>query len=144
MKVFGLVAHPHEHQRVNSATWYATALVLLAALGSPLQAALGVVVLGVGDPVAGYVGRRFGRVRLVNGRSLEGSLGFAVSATAAAWAAALAFSGGALGLLPALAVAAGAAVAGAAAELVSRRLDDNFTIPLAAALGAALVQRLLG
>jgi len=144
MKVFGVVAHAHEHQRVNSATWYATALVLLAWLATPLQAAVGVVVLGVGDPLAGYVGRRFGRVRLVNGRSLEGSLGFAVGATAAAWVMLLALYGGQRSPLAALAVAGAAALLGALAELVSRRLDDNFTIPLTAALGAALAQLALG
>jgi dolichol kinase len=142
MAAFGRVAHPHEHQRVNSATWYATALVLLALVGSPLLAALGVVVLGVGDPAAGYVGRRFGRVRLVNGRSLEGSLAFLGAALAVAVPTAWVL-GGHLAPLAWVGAAVAASVAGAVAELFSRRLDDNFTIPLSAAAGAALALALL-
>jgi dolichol kinase len=65
MRFFGPVAHPHERHRVNSSTWYVTALILLSLVG---------------------------------------------------------------------------AVAGALAELSSTRLDDNFTIPLAAAAAAAGAQ----
>jgi dolichol kinase len=144
MGCFGKVAHPHEHQRVNSATWYATALVLLALTGSPLLAALAVVVLGVGDPVAGYVGRRYGRVKLVNGRSLEGSLAFLGSALAAALATTWGLGWGRhLSLAQGVGAAAAASLAGAVAELISHRMDDNFTIPVSAAAGAALALALL-
>lgn len=86
MKVFGSVAHPHEAHRVNSATWYATALVLLALTQSTVLCVAGVAVLGLGDPMAALVGRRFGRVRLMHGRSLEGTLAFIVSGSLATFA----------------------------------------------------------
>ena len=69
MRFFGPVAHPHETHRVNSATWYATALVMLALTQSTLLCVVGVLVLGVGDPMAALVGRRLGRTRLMHGRS---------------------------------------------------------------------------
>jgi dolichol kinase len=143
MRVFGRVAHPHEHQRVNSATWYATALLGLALFGSPVHAAVGVVVLGVGDPMAASIGRRFGRVRLANGRSLEGSLAFVVFGGLAALLVLLALYHRQVTGLQAVGAASLAAVCGAAAELFSSRLDDNFTIPLSAAAGAALALALL-
>lgn len=136
MWLFGPVAHAHERFRVNSATWYATAMTLLALVAPMPAAMLGVAVLGFGDPVAAIVGRRFGRTHLRNGRTLEGSVAF----VAAAWLA----SAAALALFaPEVAmrgtVACLAAVFGALAELYSDDVDDNLTIPLGAALGAALV-----
>jgi dolichol kinase len=143
MKVFSKVAHPHETKRVNSATWYATALVLLAATQSTALCVAGVVVLGVGDPMAALVGRRFGRTKLMHGRSLEGTLAFALSAAAATFIV-LALFHPAMGLGFALAAGATAAVFGAVAELVSLRVDDNFSIPLSAAAGVWLLGALLG
>lgn len=137
MRFFGPVAHPHETFRVNSATWYATALVLLALTQSTPLCIAGVAVLGVGDPIAALVGRRFGRIKLLHGRSLEGTLAFVLSATVVT-AALFALFHPALGLGGAVVFAACASVAGAIAELVSMRVDDNFSIPLSAASGVAL------
>jgi dolichol kinase len=142
MKLFNPVAHPHEVQRVNSATWYTTALLLLAATQSTMLCVTGVVVLGIGDPIAALVGRRFGRIKLLHGRSLEGTLAFALSATVATFAAfALFYSSMGLGL--ALGLAAAASIAGALAELFSLRVDDNFSIPLSAAAGVVVMTTLL-
>ncbi len=137
MRFFAPVAHPHETFRVNSATWYSTALVGLALTRSSALCVLAVAVLGVGDPIAALIGKRFGKVKLLHGRSLEGSLAFLVSAWTVAFALLFAFHG----LTPsrALATAGAGAFAGALAELLSTRVDDNLSIPLCAALGGALV-----
>lgn len=135
MRLFAPVAHPHERHRVNSSTWYVTALLALA-IFAPLRAAeIGILVLALADPAAGIVGRRFGRTRLLAGRSLEGSLAFlAVGAAAAfAWLSWLS----ALPRPAAIVLAVAGAAAGALAELASTRLDDNFTVPVAAAAAAA-------
>jgi dolichol kinase len=141
MALFAPVAHAHERHGINSATWYCTALVLLA-LFAPLRAAeVGVVVLGLADPAAGFIGRRFGKTRLRKNRSLEGSLGFVVvgALAAGAW---LAVSGGvALPALAVLAVVGG--VVGALTEIGSTRLDDNFTIPVTVALAVSLAQQVV-
>jgi len=132
--VFGPLAHPHEHHRVNSATWYATALLLLALTQSKFLCTVGVAVLGFGDPAAAVLGRRFGRVQLIHGRTLEGTLSFVAASTAAAFTAlalGYPYSPG-----QALLLALAGSAAGALAELVSLRVDDNFTVPLSAACGA--------
>lgn len=134
MRVFGLIAHPHEHHRVNSATWFCTALVVLATLFPMPAGAAALAILGFGDPAAALVGRRFGRTQLINGRSLEGSAAFVATGTLMAGALLqvahpeIAHPWWAAGL---------AATLGAVAELVSRRVDDNLSIPVAAAFGAA-------
>ena len=140
MKLFALVAHPHEAHRVNSSTWYATALVCLAATGRIELCVMAIAVLGIADPAAAIVGRRFGKTKLVNGRSLEGSLTFFVVGTLAALAAGLLH----LPLWTALAAALGASALGAVTELYSRKIDDNFSIPLASASGAWLMLLAVG
>lgn len=134
MRLYGKVAHPHEWHQTNSGTWYATALVALSMTGNTLLCLVPVAILTYADPAAALVGRRFGRIRLVHGRSLEGTLAFFVVGSLAAFIAA------SLGQGVPLAVAAWVAVSAAAcaalAELVSHRVDDNLTIPLAALAGA--------
>ncbi|MBK7861220.1 MAG: hypothetical protein IPJ65_21945 [Archangiaceae bacterium] len=110
LKFFKHIVHTHESVRVNSSTWYATALVLLTLTHSPKLCLVAVAVLGVGDPVAAFIGRRFGRIKLIHGRSLEGSLAFWVSGSAFAFALLRLFHPE-LALGPALAVAAAAAAA---------------------------------
>ena len=136
MRIFSPVSHPHEEHRINSSTWYTTALCLLGLLGEPLVAAVAVGVLAAGDPAAALVGRRFGRTRLLNGRSLEGSAAFVVAGGALAWAT-LRVWHPELDPAQGLVVAGAAALLGAVGELASGRIDANFSIPLAAALGAA-------
>ena len=129
MWLFGPVAHAHERFRANSASWYATAMTILAFTAPTPAAMMGVAVLGFGDPFAAIVGRRFGR-------TLEGSLAFVLFGWAAGVAALAAF---APGVEDRVLVALAAAVVGALAELFSFGLDDNLTIPLGASLGAAIV-----
>jgi dolichol kinase len=143
MKVFAPVAHPHEWHRVNSATWYACALFLLAWADVGPASAVALAALGYGDPTAALVGRRYGRTELLNGRTLEGALGFvAAGSVAGIVVVSLLFPAIAL---PSVVVAAFVgSTAGAIAELVSKRVDDNFSIPLAAAAAAALALTALG
>jgi dolichol kinase len=143
MKAFSPVAHPHEAHRINSATWYATALVIMSLTGMHHAQLIGLAILGVGDPVAAVVGRRYGRTKLVNGRSLEGSSAFVVVGTGfSALLVGTLYPG--LPTLPLLAASAAGATAGALAELFSRRIDDNLTVPVSAMFGAGLVFSLLG
>ena len=135
MRFFGPVAHAHEWHRVNSATWYATALLLMAFV-VPLEAAeVGVVVLALADPTAGIIGRRFGRWRLASGRAFEGALAFASTGFLAAFAwMTVAGSYEASRLW----VAGVAGLVGAVVELLVSRVDDNLAIPLATSLAVAL------
>jgi len=83
MKGLGAFAHPHEHYRVNSGTWYISALFVLSLTTTPLIATIAVIVLGFADPAAAIIGRRWGRLKIYAGRTLEGSLAFVVAGTLA-------------------------------------------------------------
>lgn len=143
MWAFSAVAHPHEQHRVNSSTWYVTALLLLSLTGETTLCAVAAGVLALADPAAATIGRRFGSIKLVNGRSLQGSLTFAVTGALAAWAILELFNPELSGWrAPVLGLFA--AVPAAIAELLSRRIDDNFSIPMTAAAGLWVGLLLLG
>ena len=111
-------------------------VTLIAALAPMRGAELAVLVLGLADPAAGVVGRRFGRIQLSANRTLEGTLAFVVVGALASLIWLLA-----TGAAPvqALIVALVAGTAGALAELgSSRRFDDNFSIPVAVALATGI------
>jgi dolichol kinase len=142
MRFYGPVAHAHERHRVNSATWYATALMVLSLTIRPSFAATAVAVLGFADPAAGFVGRRYGKTKLRSNRSLEGTSAFAVVAFVSAFVTLSALTH--VALAPRLVCALIGAVAGALAELFSSRIDDNLSVPAAVGAAIALTAQILG
>lgn len=135
VRFFQMIIHPHEHHHVNSATWYATALFLLAIFSPQLASASALAILGFGDPAAGLVGRRWGKRPLAGGRTLEGSLAFVLFATLATFGVLVLFHPVApMGKLFAVSVCG--AFAGAVAEAFSSKVDDNFLVPVASAAAA--------
>jgi dolichol kinase len=143
MQVFALVAHPHEAHRVNSATWYTAAMVVLSLIGSSMIGAVAVIILGLADPAAAVFGRRYGKTKLANGRSLEGTTTFIVVGTLAALAVLVTFHPE-VGLRWAFGAAFIAALFAGIAELYATYIDDNLAIPCAAAAGMLLAQALAG
>lgn len=135
MRAFGPIAREHERNHVNSATWFGTGILLASVLWSPLPGIMALLAAAVGDPTAGFVGRRWGRTRLYLGRSLEGSLAFAVATflVGAPWAWVFHHD---QGLVACLVAPAAAGVAGAVVEHLSSTVDDNLAILIASG-GAA-------
>ena len=97
MRLFARVAHPHEAVQVNSATWYTTAIFVLAVAFPVYAGVAGLMVLGFGDPAAAAIGQRFGRRRIAAGRTLEGSVAFVAVGTGPAFAGARDLAHGARG-----------------------------------------------
>ena len=133
MKFASKVSHSHESYRVNSSTWYTTALVVLVLLGVPIIAQIAVLILAFCDPIAATIGRKYGKTKLINNRSLEGTGAFFVSGVFIASAVIfLVPNTYALGLK--IAIILIAAFSGAVVELASKNIDDNFSIPVGVAL----------
>ena len=112
--------------------------VLAAACVSALffrtpYSALAMATMLLADTAAALIGRRFGKHRFPNGKSLEGCLAFFVTGTLVMVAGFFAFA------YPPLVLAGGllGIVAATLLELFNceLHLDDNFTIPLAAGGG---------
>ena len=105
---------------------FASALTVTCLAPSPVAAASMAVML-LGDTAAALVGRRFGRHKFFNGKSLEGCIAF----LAAGYAGAMIFLQGAYWpeMIPAV-------FAGMLVEFFEKNLhlDDNFSIPVVTAL----------
>ncbi|MEC7987374.1 MAG: hypothetical protein VX278_19555 [Myxococcota bacterium] len=134
MGLLGRFAHPHEAKRVNSSSWFVTAVFILALLSNKPLLMVSVGILGISDPLAAVIGRKYGTIALVYGRSVQGSLTF--------WCSAMLVSSAlVLLMVPSLSITAVlltsvcASTMGTLAELLSKRVDDNLSIPLAVALG---------
>jgi dolichol kinase len=115
-RLFSFLASPREARGVASSTWYAIGVVLTLLVFPRQEALAGILVLALADPVAGFVGRIWGRHRLGRG-TWEGTLSF----TAVAFLALLLY-------VPWWA-ALGTALATAWVEQVPWSLDDNLVIP---------------
>jgi len=146
-EVFGSISRPSEAWRMNSASWGGIAIVIMLGAGVPrLACVAAVLTLGIGDPMAALIGKRWGKHKLVGSKSLEGTLAFVASAAAlvAAWLAI--FEPASFGTTSHLAtlwaaapLALAAGVAGAVVELLSSHLEDNLSIPLAVAAATAFL-----
>jgi dolichol kinase len=117
-RAFAALASPREARGIASSTWYGIGILAAFALFPRQVAVSSVLVMGLCDPVAGYVGRRFGR-RAFLGGTLEGSLAFVAVAVLV------------LAARHPIGPAVAAAVLSALAERRSWPLDDNLAVPLA-------------
>ena len=138
MAFYGAVAHPHEHHRINSATWYCSALLILATCFEMYQIAIALAVLGFADPAAALIGRRFGKVKLINNRTLEGTLTFVATGLIVSLLVMGIWHHNNFTLFEIFVVSLAASCLGAVGELFAGRLDDNILTPVAAAVGAYL------
>ncbi len=131
-----------EEVRESAMIPYAIA-VLLTILTVPKPAALiAVYTLAIADPLAAIVGIQWGRRRLAQNRSLEGSAAFFAATLIIA---AVVLAEGADG--PALSIGAAAiaiALVGAGCELLPLRIDDNLTIPLVVGFTTWIVAAMFG
>jgi len=124
-----------ERHRTSSTTLFLLSCLMTILVFGRSVAIASILMLVFGDPIAEWVGTRFGRVPLL-GKTLEGTAGgFAACLIATA----------PLALLPDM--TAGVLLVGATAasicELLPLPVDDNFTIPLGAGLAMTLTQAAL-
>ena len=105
------------------------AALLINLLFAPVIAAAALAVMLTGDAAAALIGRKFGRHKLVNGKSLEGFLSFILAGYTALTAVFF------ISQMPGNFYLWGlvGVVLAAVVELFQKqlKLDDNFTIPLA-------------
>jgi dolichol kinase len=131
-----------EQVREAAMTPFAIAVLLTILAVPKLAAMVAIYTLAIADPLAAVVGIRFGRRRIADHRTLEGSLAFFVVAAAIA-ALVLRWGTGAPGLTVAGASAA-IGIAAAGCELLPLRIDDNLTIPIFVGFATWLISALFG
>lgn len=111
-----------ESSHALGSTYMAAASLLVFLFFDKELAILALIYIAVGDPMAGVVGRRYGRVK-IGRKSLEGTLAFAVGAGGVGCALIAA------GLDVPYEVGLAGAGAAALMELIPVRVDDNLTVP---------------
>ncbi|MBI4699783.1 MAG: hypothetical protein HY744_01230 [Deltaproteobacteria bacterium] len=136
-RIFAPISRPGEAHRTCTSTWYLGGLMIGVWFFPQRAIELGTLVLAFGDPVASLVGKRWGRTKIWADKSLAGTLAF-IAVSFGLCTAFICWRLPALGLASALGTAAAVSLAGALAELVSTKLNDNLTIPLVAGLVATL------
>ena len=113
------------------------AALLLNLIFPPLIAAASMAVMLTGDAAAALIGRKFGKHKIVNGKSLEGTLSFiAVGYIFLSIVGIICGAPGIFYILGAIGVIASSIV-----ELFTEqiKIDDNFTIPLTVGLILSLM-----
>lgn len=126
LPVFKQTIRPRELHRVNSASVFAWTLTGVTILAPMPAVQIGLLILALADPAASLVGKRWGSRKLWKQKSWAGSgaffgVAFVCAALGFTWMA---------GLPAGLSLGLGAVVAFASAgtELLSDRMDDNFTV----------------
>jgi dolichol kinase len=127
-----------ERAKISTTTLFlASALITIVAFPRGIAIAA-LLFLTVGDPVAEIIGVNYGRIKILGGKTLEGTIaGFLACLLAASPLLLLER----LDLSP-VALLIGAAAA-AVTELFTLRVDDNFTVPIGSGLAMVAARWLL-
>lgn len=131
-----------ERVRESAMIPYAISILLTILTFPKTIALIAIYTLAVADPASAIVGIRFGRHRVVEGRSVEGSLAFFAVTLAVSWIA----LGGEPSATARMRAGASFSIALAAAlgEMLPLRIDDNLTIPLLVGFAAWAICSLVG
>lgn len=142
IRVFGAVMREHESQALSGLTYLLIGGVILLGFFERHVINLSLLFLAIGDPLASYVGIRWGRDRILGNKTLQGTLAafFACSAVAAAY-----YYLNGIMTERILIVAPISGLIGAATELIPiGKLDDNLTCPVLSAVGLSALFFLYG
>lgn len=131
----GILMKERELNSITAATHMLIATVFCLGVFDKEVGALAILYTAAGDPSAATIGERFGRIKIAGKKTLEGSLAFAVAASAIALAVGLPSTD------VSLVIAFAGVIAAALAELSPWRgrlpflgpVDDNLLVPVAAA-----------
>jgi len=120
------ITRPHERERVAAHIYFAAASFIVVYFFPPEVAVGAITVATLGDALAAIIGKSFGKHRFSNGKSLEGSIAYFLTALLI-----LVFL---VGFVPALV----GALVGTVVEFYNVPPDDNFSNQLAVALAVYL------
>jgi dolichol kinase len=142
-KDFGPLMRDYELDGLSGSSWFFFSGLIALVAFPKLAAGMGIVFLAIGDPLASFVGVRWGRIKLPGKKSLEGSLALATLCSLVGTVILVGLGGLTLGTAVLVAVLSG--IAAAFAEwLPIKKVDDNFTMPLVTGAVASLLLLAVG
>jgi diacylglycerol kinase (CTP) len=142
MRIFGPVMRQHEAKAFSGLTYLLVGGAILLAFFQQHVITLSLLFLAIGDPLASYVGIRFGRDRILGNKTLQGTL---AAFFACAGIAGVYYYLNGIMTERLLIVAPISGLIGAATELIPIwKLDDNLTCPVLSAVGLTALFYLYG
>ncbi|CAN5537233.1 dolichol kinase [soil metagenome] len=141
-RVFGAVMRKHESNSLSGLSYLLLGAMILLAFFPRHIINLSLLFLAFGDPLASYVGIRFGRDRILGNKTLQGTL---AAFFACAGIAGVYYYLNGIMTERLLIVAPISGLIGAATELIPIwKLDDNLTCPVLSAVGLSALFYLYG
>ena len=136
LKVMGPLMRESEKSSYSGMPFYALGVGLTLFLFPERIAILAILFLIFADPIASTIGIIYGREKLIEGKSLQGSLACLVTCYFLSIGYGMYFGvpGSVL-----LGFSLLAAMVGCSSELLSRWMDDNLSIPLFSAMGISIL-----
>lgn len=119
-------------------------VVLSFTVTSPLVGGLGILVLGYGDGLAAVIGKKFGKRKLINNKSLEGSITMFIVSMLATFILVPVFLSAAISLPVLLVFSIIIASTATAVELFTPKGLDNLSIPLLVSLVLFVLLKIIG
>jgi dolichol kinase len=126
-ETFSFLLRKHEFHTISAASWFLLAAMISVILFPKTAAALGFLYLGIGDPVASFVGIRFGK-KEIGQKTWIGTIGFFLIC----WLAGSLWLWHLTTFNLALIIAGIPALAASLTERYVKDIDDNFAVPLVA------------
>lgn len=128
----GAVMREDEKNSFSGLPFYTLGLGVVFCFFQKEIALLSALFLIFSDPTSSLVGIRFGKIKTFGGKTLEGSVAGLIVCYILTTVAILNFTDN---LLEIIFFSLGAGLIGSISELLSIFIDDNFTIPVASAIG---------
>ena len=125
---FAFILRDKERNQFNTAVYFSLACIVCGFFFTKEVAVMAVTFLCIGDPMAAFVGSKYGTTRILN-KSLEGSSACFVACFIAALV--IGFS---------IKIAVLAALTATLFELISSRINDNLSIPIFSGLTVTWLQ----
>lgn len=130
---FRVIMRESEVNKLAGTTYLLTGVAIVVFIFPRPVTSMTLLFLAFADPIASYVGIRWGKDKIINNKSFQGTMAAYVVCALASFIY-LAYWGQPLGRSVVFALIAGAV--GALAELLPfGKIDDNFTLPVASAVG---------
>jgi diacylglycerol kinase (CTP) len=135
-KSFKLIMRQNELDRLAGTTYLITGTILIAALFPKSIVALSLLFLAFADPIASYVGIRFGKDKIFGHKSVQGFMAAFIVCTVITYTFLYLQNVSEYILIVSLL----AGLVGALAELIPvAKLDDNFTMPVLSSVGLYII-----
>ena len=134
--MFKLIMRQNELDRLAGTTYLISGTILIAAIFPKSIVALSLLFLAFADPIASYVGIRFGKDKIFGHKSVQGFMAAFVVCTICTYTFLYIKNVNEYILIVSLL----SGVVGALAELIPiAKLDDNFTMPLLSSMGLFII-----